>query len=107
MIERLQADGLPVVAFMTTNSSKVLAIESLALALETGQLKIPEIDWLAAELFAYTCETMPSGVIRYSAPPGLHDDGVMSLALAWHGSRYQSSDGFSAVGDMEAANADW
>lgn len=107
MIERLQADGLPVVAFMTTNSSKVLAIESLALALETGQLKVPDIDWLAAELLSYTCETLPSGAIRYSAPEGLHDDGVMALAIAWHGATSQCGNVTDYVGNLESANADW
>ena len=30
-------------------------------------------------------ERLPSGMLRYSAPEGMHDDTVMSLALAWHG----------------------
>jgi len=30
-------------------------------------------------------ERLPSGMVRYSAPAGLHDDTVMALALAWQG----------------------
>jgi len=30
-------------------------------------------------------DRLPSGMVRYSAPDGLHDDMVISLALAWHG----------------------
>jgi hypothetical protein len=30
-------------------------------------------------------QRLPSGTYRYSAPPGLHDDTVIALALAWHG----------------------
>ncbi len=28
-------------------------------------------------------ERLPSGLLRYGAPEGMHDDMVMSLALAW------------------------
>jgi hypothetical protein len=28
---------------------------------------------------------LPSGTLRYGAPSGMHDDMVMSLALAWYG----------------------
>jgi hypothetical protein len=30
-------------------------------------------------------ETLPSGLLRYGAPAGQHDDTVMALAMAWHG----------------------
>jgi hypothetical protein len=30
-------------------------------------------------------ERLPSGLIRYSAPEGMHDDIVISLALALYG----------------------
>jgi len=36
-------------------------------------------------LQAYEAERLPSGMLRYSAPEGYHDDCVMALALAWHG----------------------
>jgi len=38
---------------------------------------------LIGELQAYQAERLPSGMLRYSAPEGLHDDTVMALALAW------------------------
>jgi hypothetical protein len=34
-------------------------------------------------LQAYEAERLPSGAMRYNAPAGMHDDMVMSLALAW------------------------
>jgi hypothetical protein len=37
------------------------------------------------ELEAYEAERLPSGLLRYGAPEGMHDDCVMSLALAWQG----------------------
>lgn len=85
IIERLQADGLPIQAFTTTNNSKAQAIDALVLAFERSELRILPEPLLLAELQTYAAERLPSGVVRYSAPNGLHDDYVMSLALAWHG----------------------
>lgn len=85
LIEQLQRDGLPVVAFQTTNATKTQAIEALALAFERGDLRILPDAVLVSELQAYELERLPSGMIRYSAPSGMHDDTVMSLALAWQG----------------------
>jgi hypothetical protein len=34
------------------------------------------------ELQAFEQERLPGGALRYSAPEGLHDDVVMSLAIA-------------------------
>lgn len=85
-IEELQKVGLPVVGFTTTASSKSQIINQLALAFEQEDISIPDDATLLGELQAYTLERLPSGNYRYTAPAGLHDDMVMSLALAWHGS---------------------
>ena len=85
VVEQLQADGLPVRAFTTTAATKAQIIEGLALAFERDQIKIPNDPVLLGELQAYECKPSPSGVTRYSAPEGLHDDCVMSLAIAWAG----------------------
>ena len=84
-IEALQAEGLPVIAFTMTGSSKGPLIEALALALERGELAILPEPVLIGELQAYGLERLPSGRFRYGAPPGEHDDTVIALALAWHG----------------------
>lgn len=85
IIERLLEDGLPVVPFTTTNVSKSSAIEALALAIETRELRILPDPVLIAELQAFESERLPSGLLRYAAPAGMHDDTVMALAMAWHG----------------------
>ena len=88
LIERLQRQRIPVRAFYTSNSSKASAIEALSLAIENGQLALPEdarAKFLRNELLAYESERLPGGQLRYSAPPGQHDDGVMALAIAYHG----------------------
>lgn len=83
LIEQLQREGLPVQAFVTTNASKTEAIDALGLAFERGDIKILPDSVLIAELQAYEMERLPSGLLRYSAPEGMHDDTVMALALGW------------------------
>jgi hypothetical protein len=82
LVEQLQRAGLPVRPFLTTNQSKADLIDGLALALETGALTIVDDPVLIGELEAYEAERLPSGLIRYGAPAGGHDDCVMALALA-------------------------
>lgn len=85
LIEMLQRDGLPVTAFQTTNATKSAAIDALALAFEQATIRILPDPILIGELQAYEMERLPSGLLRYSAPDGMHDDTVMALALAWQG----------------------
>lgn len=85
LIEQLYREGLPVQPFQTTNATKATAIDALALAFERGELRILNDAVLIAELQAYEMERLPSGLMRYSAPAGMHDDCVISLALAWQG----------------------
>lgn len=84
LVEQLQRDRLPVRGFVTTNATKADIIDALALAFERGDIRILDDPLLIGELQAYTAERLPSGLVRYGAPAGFHDDCVMSLAIAWH-----------------------
>lgn len=84
-IEALQREGLPVRPFNTTAQSKGPLIESLALAMERREVVLLDDPVLKGELAAYTVERLPSGLYRYGAPSGMHDDTVIAVALAWHG----------------------
>jgi hypothetical protein len=85
LIEQLKREGYKVHPFTTTNASKAEVIDDLILAFEKGELTIIDDHTLIDELQAYEAERLPSGMLRYSAPEGYHDDCVISLALAWHG----------------------
>lgn len=87
IIERLQAQNLPVQPFLTTVASKGELVDALALAFEKSELKIPADPILISELQAYQAERLPSGMLRYGAPGGMHDDCVMALGMAWMGAR--------------------
>lgn len=83
LIENLQRRGLNIWPFNTTNQSKAEAIENLSLAIERGVLGLLDEPVQKSELLAYDTERLPSGLLRYGAPEGMHDDTVMALALAW------------------------
>ena len=85
VIEQLARDGLRVKPFLTTNASKSEAIEQLALAFEQGTIRIPNDAALIGELQAFEAKPLPSGLMRYEAPSGGHDDMVMALAIGWQG----------------------
>ena len=83
LVEALQRLELPVQSFTTTAITKPPLIDALALAIERGDIGLTNNTALLNELQAYESERLPSGAIRYSAPGGMHDDHVISLALAW------------------------
>ena len=81
----LRRYGINIQDYKFTNKSKEALVEQLVIAIEQGLIGIPEVSqtqFLIDELKSFSYEILPSGRIRYSAPDGLHDDGVVSLALA-------------------------
>jgi hypothetical protein len=91
-LEELQRMGLNVQGFLTTNASKAQIIDSLALAFEQNSIKIVNDPVLVSELMGYQSERLPSGLLRYGSPEGMHDDTVIALALAWWGGNRPSAD---------------
>lgn len=89
--EDLSRSGLIVRGFKFSNTSKQVLIEQLIVAIEQCLLSIPdtqETKFMIDELKCFTYELLPSGKLRYTAPEGYHDDGVISLALAIRGMSY-------------------
>lgn len=82
-IEELQNMGVAVNGFTTTNLTKNEVIQALELAFEQRTIKIVNDSNLVNELLAYESERLSSGLVRYNAPEGMHDDCVIALALAW------------------------
>ena len=85
LIEQLQKLGLPMRGFTTSNATKAEIIEKLAIAIEKGEIGLLDHPQMIQELIAYTQEKTPTGIYKYGAPQGEHDDCVMALAMAWHG----------------------
>ncbi|MFA5197770.1 MAG: hypothetical protein WC437_05130, partial [Patescibacteria group bacterium] len=57
-------------------------VEKLTIFIEQKHVTIPNNNILIDELEAFGYQLTDAGNVKYSAPQGLHDDAVMSLALA-------------------------
>ena len=100
LIEEAQSRELNVIPFVTTNASKQAIIDQLSLAFEQRSIRIPNDPVLIGELQSYECKRLPSGLYRYSAPEGMHDDCVMSLAIAWSGVAKESAWNRGSINDL-------
>ena len=83
VIDHLQGRGMNVRSFTTTNATKDAIIKQLQGAFEHDEIKIINDPILIGELLSFEAKRSPSGSFQYSAPAGMHDDCVMSLAIAW------------------------
>jgi len=83
VIDHLYAKGLSIIPFTTTSATKQAIIQALQSAFEHGEIRIINDPVLVGELLSFESKRSPSGGFSYSAPSGMHDDTVMSLAIAW------------------------
>jgi phage FluMu gp28-like protein len=87
IVEDLQTMGVIATAFKFTQPSKMALMQRLITAFQTRFVNIPvehEHQWLTGELEMFGYTFTPNGV-KYEAPRGMHDDGVMALGLAMYG----------------------
>lgn len=69
--------------FVTSAKSKNDIIESLAVATQTDAVTFLPIDWLQKEFDVFSFEyNAKSRTVKYGAPYGFHDDGIMATAMA-------------------------
>lgn len=89
--EDLKARGLELgnegEGFKFTETSRKQLLDNLAILLEQDKIKIPNDEGLINELESFQYRLSESGKIKVSVPEGMHDDRVMSLALAVWGVR--------------------
>lgn len=83
--EQVKAHWKQIHPFYTSGQSKTEIIESLQVAIQNGSFSVLNKDWLKKEFEVFSYEySKTTRSIKYSAPPGFHDDGVMSCAIAYH-----------------------
>jgi hypothetical protein len=91
LVEQLTNSGLPISPFHTTNESKKIIVENLAVAIEQRTITVDKnlrhTQQLADELSTYESRRSKTGLITYNAGGNNHDDMVMALALAYKGIR--------------------
>lgn len=80
--EDLQKIGLNVKPFKFTENSRDQLLDNLAIRLEQDLIKIPNEETLKDELKSFQNILTKTNKIKKQVPDGLHDDTVMSLALA-------------------------
>jgi hypothetical protein len=84
VIDHLFGREMTIIPFLTTNATKQEIVTKLQSAFEHEEIKITNDPTLIGELLSFESKRNASGSFSYSAPEGMHDDCVMSLAMAWN-----------------------
>lgn len=85
LIEQAATVGVRIMPFVTTNATKAVAVDQMALACERGHtdgmFQADERGIL--EMEAFESSRTPLGLVKYAAPEGQHDDIVMARLFAY------------------------
>lgn len=92
VVEDLKSRGLRIggengEGFKFTETSRMNLLNNLSILLEQDKIKIPNDEGLISELEAFQYTLSDGGKVKVKVPDGMHDDRVMSLALAVWGVR--------------------
>lgn len=82
IFEALRGHGLNVFGYHFTHPAKTALINSLAMLIEQGQVRLLDIPEQTSELLAFEYHVTRFHHVRAGAPLGMHDDCVIALALA-------------------------
>ncbi len=82
-VEALALMGVRVMPFITQNAPKAYGIDQLVGALDTGIVKLQNDDTGILEMEAFESGRTPTGLVKYGAPEGLHDDIPMARLFAY------------------------
>ncbi|MFN9954417.1 MAG: hypothetical protein ACK55I_15080, partial [bacterium] len=81
-----------IVPFTTTSKSKQVIIEDLAIAFEQMEISLQDESWLVDELENFTyIYNVNTRAVQYSDQIAMHDDGDISLAIAWQSIKTQNN----------------
>jgi len=92
IVEDLIMEGSNFEGFKFSSTSKQALMMGLRAAIQQNRVRFFD-EALKSELESFTYEYSPGGGVKYTAPDGMHDDGVMALALAVEKMRRGSNDG--------------
>lgn len=116
ILEMLERNGANVNGVKFTATGKAHMVERLAALIEKGRLRYPPLEVLMGELESYEATTGPTGVVRYGAPQGMHDDCVTALMLATKDLDIEPATGWteddvvigqSELGDVPTMEEEW
>lgn len=86
--DTLRTAGSNIEGYKFTNPSKEALVRGLMIALENNEVTYPEIPELINELEAFEYTQGVTGIMKYNAPSGYHDDCVIALGLAVEAGRF-------------------
>lgn len=105
IVEELIMEGSNFEGFKFSSTSKQALMMGLRSAIQQGRVTYFD-ESLKGELESFMYEYSPGGGVRYTAPDGMHDDGVMALALAVEKQRRGATDGvFRTVEGLKLGNS--
>ena len=84
-IEELARRGVRVMPFQTTNATKSVGVDKLAGALERGDILLQADEQAILQMESFESGRTPSGLVKYAAPDGGHDDIPMARMIAFSG----------------------
>lgn len=83
IVQDLQMAGMQVSPFVFSYKSRAGLVEDLVTGIHGKRLTLPD-GFVRQELEALGVVHNPeTGFTRYQVPSGMHDDGIMALAMAW------------------------
>jgi hypothetical protein len=85
--EDLARSGINIKPFKITGQNKKELIDRLAVSIEQRLITFPNNETLVEELKSYAYFMSDAGNIKFGVPEGMHDDCVISMALAVWGAR--------------------
>jgi len=83
-IQQLRLDGIAVQGFSMSNTSKAGCVQAMRLVFANEEWKWVDDETAWRELEAFEQTITPSGLAKYAAPEGLHDDTVIARMLMLH-----------------------
>ena len=83
-IDQMRHEGVAVIAFVTTHSSKAKLVQQMRLSLFQRTWKWLDDPIARDEMEAYEMKVSRAGNVIYSAPEGFNDDTVVARMLALH-----------------------
>lgn len=82
------------IPFVTTSKTKQDIIEIASVASQNNEMQLLDVDWLKKEFEIFTYEYNPkTRSIKYSAPNGFHDDGVIASCLSYYSMKHAKTRG--------------
>jgi hypothetical protein len=86
--------NLPFEGILFNNTSKSNMVNNLAISFEQSRIMIPPWSEMLRELDFFEVEVSDTGLMRYNAPSGQHDDIIMALCLALKAANEYSGESF-------------